>query len=87
MPDAFICENVGMPNGKCIAVDIGGRVVPSVGTTTVECPKGSPHTVIPEGYVDWHEHAEQLAKTHTQRRCPGCGLWAIWEPKETTNHA
>lgn len=40
-----------------------------------------PHTPSPDGYLQWHAWAEQLAETHMDRQCKGCGLWAIWEPK------
>ena len=36
------------------------------------------HTPQPTGYVEWHMWAEKKQRTHEQRRCPGCGLWAIW---------
>lgn len=39
------------------------------------------HTVCPDGYTQWHAWAEQMNKTHEQRRCNGCGLYAIWEPR------
>lgn len=39
------------------------------------------HTVCPEGYIEWHQWAEFMSKTHTQRRCRECGLYAIWEPR------
>lgn len=42
-----------------------------------------PHTESPDGFLQWHEWAKRMEKTHTQRQCKGCGLWAIWEPKET----
>lgn len=60
-------------------------IAPTVKTTTEECPKGYPHTVMPEGYIQWHAYAEKLAVTHTPQECPGCGLWAIWEPKDPSN--
>jgi len=41
-----------------------------------------PHTDCPSGYVAWHAWAEQMSKTHYQRRCKGCGLYAIWEPRK-----
>lgn len=25
--------------------------------------------------------AKEKSKTHRQRKCPGCGLWKIWEPQ------
>lgn len=39
------------------------------------------HTPCPQGYLAWHTWAERKAKTHRQKRCPDCGLWAIWVPK------
>ncbi len=29
--------------------------------------------------------AKDMAKTHRQRRCSGCGLYVIWEPKEQSH--
>lgn len=46
-----------------------------------QCPEKHLHTPCPEGYLQWHAWAEEKAKTHKQRRCPGCNLFAIWEPK------
>jgi hypothetical protein len=43
-----------------------------------ECPNGDNHTECPGGYTDWHEWAARMHKTHTQRKCPGCGLYRIW---------
>ena len=42
------------------------------------------HTPCPKGYVDWHEWAEKKSKTHYCKRCPDCGLWAVWVPKRET---
>jgi len=39
------------------------------------------HTKCPTGYLQWHAWAECMMKTHTQKRCPNCGLWAIWVKK------
>lgn len=47
-----------------------------------EQPCADKHTWCPTGYVHWHTWAEKKAKTHEQRRCPDCGLWAIWVRKE-----
>ena len=49
-----------------------------------DCPNFKNHTKQPEGYLQWHEWAENKAKTHTQEQCPVCGLWCIWKrkPKE-----
>lgn len=38
-----------------------------------------PHTPSPDGYLQWHVWAQRMERTHTQRQCKGCGLWAIWE--------
>lgn len=43
------------------------------------------HTPCPEGYIQWHAWAEEMGKTHKQRKCQGCGLYAIWEPKPAPN--
>lgn len=41
-----------------------------------------PHTQSPSNYLAWDDDwAERMGKTHVQRQCKGCGLWAIWEPK------
>lgn len=47
------------------------------------CPNQAAHTPLPSGYTDWHEAAEELARTHDQLRCPFCGLFAIWELRPT----
>jgi hypothetical protein len=45
------------------------------------CPREDLHTPSPRGYLEWHEWAERKAKTHVQRRCPGCTLFSIWVPR------
>jgi hypothetical protein len=40
------------------------------------------HTPAPAGYLAWHEWAEKKTETHEPQRCPNCGLWAIWTPKD-----
>lgn len=47
--------------------------------TQQDCPRKELHTPCPEGYLQWHAWADKMSKTHKQVRCPGCGLWAIWE--------
>jgi hypothetical protein len=49
------------------------------------CPNAEDHTQSPEGYIQWHAWAKDMAKTHRQRRCSGCGLYVIWEPKEQSH--
>ncbi len=34
-----------------------------------------------QGYIQWHEWAEDKGKTHRQIRCKGCDLFTIWVPK------
>lgn len=41
------------------------------------------HTSAPSDYLQWHDWAERKSRTHEQRRCPDCGLWAVWVPKTT----
>ena len=41
-------------------------------------PVACRHAKAPEGYLQWHAWAEKKSKTHKQKKCPGCGLWAIW---------
>jgi hypothetical protein len=42
------------------------------------CPKAEEHTPHPERQFAHERWAEQMLRTHTQTRCPGCGLWTIW---------
>ncbi len=46
------------------------------------CPQIEDHTWAPEGYIQWHAWAKEMSKTHKQRKCSGCGLYKIWEPKK-----
>ena len=46
------------------------------------CPNAANHAESPGGYVQWHEWAAAMKKTHDQSQCPGCGLWLIWTPKK-----
>ena len=56
----------------------GGRPVPD---TTSDCPDRDQHTPTPAGYVDHAEWAARMiARRATQKRCPSCGLYAIWRP-------
>lgn len=48
-----------------------------------DCPNAAFHTPQPEGYVEWHNWAQQMTKGFKQKRCPGCGLLNIWEPRAT----
>lgn len=43
------------------------------------CPQIEQHTSCPDGYTQWHDWAASMAyKGYRQRRCEGCGLYAIW---------
>lgn len=53
----------------------------SAAAVSVLCPHLEDHTPSPEGYIAWHSWAATMASTHRQRKCPDCGLYAIWEPK------
>lgn len=48
---------------------------------TAECPVSLEHTEGPNSYLAWHEWAEEMSKTHTQKKCVACGLYVIWVPK------
>jgi hypothetical protein len=48
---------------------------------TGDCPERDRHTPCPEGYVEWHEWADTMSKTHAQVRCRVCGKCVIWLPK------
>jgi hypothetical protein len=47
-----------------------------------DCPYASSHTPGPAGYVAASEWAERMLTTHSQHRCPGCGLYQIWLPHD-----
>ena len=42
------------------------------------CSNFANHTSGPLDYAAWHEWAERMSQTHQQRRCEGCGRWAVW---------
>ncbi len=46
-----------------------------------ECPDKRKHTPMPSSYIQWHEKARSLRKTHLQKQCPTCGFWSIWKPR------
>ncbi len=49
------------------------RVIPRA-----SCPDASKHTPCPERYLEWHEWAETMIKTHRQTQCSTCRYWVIW---------
>lgn len=46
-----------------------------------DCPDAATHADQPSGYAAASNWADEMMKTHVQRRCPTCGFWTIWEPK------
>ena len=50
------------------------------------CPNKESHLLGPSGYLERSEWAEEMRKTHKQERCPECGLWVIWRPKDGHNY-
>jgi hypothetical protein len=42
-----------------------------------------PHTDSPRSYLQWGEWAKEMERTHVQRQCKGCGLWSVWEPRDS----
>lgn len=43
------------------------------------CPRESDHTPAPQSYVGRQDWARAMAQQRSvQRRCPGCGLWVVW---------
>lgn len=46
-----------------------------------DCPSFHDHTPSPAGYLQWHDWARKMLRTHRQVRCPNCGLYVIWVPK------
>ena len=48
------------------------------------CPNQAEHyeSGKPDGYVARQEWFVKTNKTHRQRRCTGCKLYVIWEPRQ-----
>lgn len=65
----------------CSGYEPGITTLTAAPATTPDCEPHEPH---PDGYVAHSEWADMMMKTHEVRQCRGCGLWAIWEPKEAT---
>lgn len=54
---------------------------PTLEVALADCPNRDEHTPGPPGYFEAYEWAREKAKTHRQRRCPGCGRYLIWVAK------
>lgn len=59
--------------------DVTGYTLTAAPPTTPGC---EPHEPQPAGYIARSNWAEVMGWTHKQRRCRGCGLYLIWEPRE-----
>lgn len=59
------------------------RIRREVDAAAAVCPEATSHTPCPEGFVAWHDWADEMARTHKQARCAGCGLYMIWVPGGT----
>jgi hypothetical protein len=46
-----------------------------------DCPNAAEHTPVPVLVLHGAEWAERMLRTHDQRLCEGCGLYAIWRPR------
>lgn len=57
---------------------------PRTGSRAPACGKcghrGRGYRHEPQGYLEWHEWAERMSRTHHQERCPGCQLYTVWRP-------
>jgi hypothetical protein len=67
----------------CIELRCGIVCVEVLESGYEPCPNVDLHTPSPAGYVAAGVWAEEMLLTHTQEKCPGCGLWVVWVPKET----
>lgn len=49
------------------------------------CPNRVEHTPCPDGYIGWHRWAARMYyRGHRQKKCTGCGRYAIWVPTPPT---
>jgi hypothetical protein len=51
--------------------------------TAKACPFANQHTNGPAGYLEWHEWAAEMGKTHRCIACKGCGMFKVWVPRRT----
>jgi hypothetical protein len=61
--------------------DLGYREGMPMVTPPATTPGCEPHEPHPPGYIAHSEWADLMMETYDQRRCRGCGLWMIWEPR------
>ena len=66
-----------MPDIPQRVKNVAGRPVP------IDPAACEPHTPHPDGQADHLQWQTEMMRTHDQRQCKSCGLWAIWEPKES----
>lgn len=41
----------------------------------------------PKGYLQWHDWAQEMNRTHVQSRCTRCGLWQVWTARTPRKRA
>ena len=46
-----------------------------------ECPNYENHEPMPTGYVEFDEWAKVKNRTHKNIKCPGCGFYRLWIPR------
>lgn len=62
---------------SCDRGSIEGHMwTPSTEKRVRECPREAEHRYGPNGYLAWHEWAEERSKTHVQLECE-CGLYLL----------
>lgn len=54
---------------------------PTLEQALAYCPERESHADAPWGYLQWHAWAEEMKKTHRQKRCEGCGRFLVVVPK------
>lgn len=46
-----------------------------------QCPRVELHSVDPPTSLSWLDRTRRKMDTHRPVKCPGCGLFKIWEPR------
>ena len=72
----------GRPRNEVRICDLGyTEGITPLFTPPPESPACEPHTPRPKAYIAHSDWADEMMKTHEQRRCKGCGKYQIWVPK------
>jgi len=51
----------------------------------MNCPLKHLHTIVPpehRGYIEQHDWANKMLKTHYQVKCKGCNKYLIWVKRD-----